>query len=203
MKAIITSPATMPLAVDLWPDRLTDQEFTDFCERNPDSRIERKANGDISIMPPTHSKTGQRNAELIFQLKLWSRQNGTGAVFDSSTGFRLPNTAILSPDASWVANARLAQLTEGERQGFFPLCPDFVIELRSTTDRLKDLQAKMEEYLANGTRLGWLIDADQRRIYVYRAGQTVEILDNLESIGGDDVLPGFVLHTAEVWAPIS
>ena len=178
---------------------LTDDQFFEFCQINRDLRIERTAQGELLIMPPTGGETGERNAEITMQLRLWAKQDGTGATFDSSTGFVLPNEAARSPDAAWVARSRLTALTAEQRKKFLPLCPDFALELRSPTDSLTAVQAKMQEYLDTGARLGWLIDPEQRRVYVYRPQTPVEILENPEAVSGDPILPGFTLDLREIW----
>jgi len=150
-------------------------------------------------MPPAGWKTGNRNAEVTMQLHLWAKQDGAGAVTDSSAGFKLPNGAIRSPDAAWISHARLTEMTEEQKGKFLPLCPDFVLELRSPTDSLIVLQAKMREYIDNGARLGFLLDPQQKRAYVYRSQTPVEILDNPETLPGDPVLPGFTLNLREIW----
>jgi len=150
-------------------------------------------------MPPTGSETGWRDSKLNLRLAVWAETEGTGLTFGSSTGFTLPNGAIRSPDASWIRRERWTALTKDQRKGFAPLCPDFVAELRSPTDRLSDLQDKMQEYIDNGTRLGWLIDPIDKRVYVYRPSQSVEMLDDPATLSGDPVLPGFVLAVRELW----
>jgi len=190
----------LPLIVRLEPVlHMTEDEFFEFCQINRDLRIERNAQGEVILMPPAGGGTGQRNAELTMQLRLWAKQDGEGTTFDSSTGYRLPNGAVRSPDASWVRHARLNALSPEQREKFLPLCPDFVIELRSPTDRLSALQEKMQEYLDNGARLGWLIDPAQRRVYVYRPQAPVQTLEDPEAISGDPVLAGFALNLREVW----
>lgn len=178
---------------------LTDEKFLELCLDNPNLRLEMTAKGELIVMGPTTSETGRRNASLNFQLYFWARDDGTGICFASSAGFTLPNGAKVSPDASWVRRERYEALTAEEREQFAPLCPDFVVELRSKTDRLARLQAKMSEYLENGARLGWLIDPAARRVYVYRPGQEVETLDAPETIAGEPVLPNFVLQLREIW----
>jgi len=191
-----------PLVLQLRPAiEMTREQFFDFCQLNPDLRIERTAEGEIVIMAPAGGETSTRNAELVMQVKLWANQDGSGVVFDSSGGFDLPNGATRAPDVAWVKRSRLAPLTPEEKRKFIPLCPDFVIELRSSSDPLSTLQAKMEEYLANGAQLGWLIDPVQRRVYVYRPGADVECLENPAEVAGDPVLPGFVLDLAPIWEP--
>jgi Uma2 family endonuclease len=157
------------------------------------------AKQELVIMAPTGSETGRRSGELFYASMAWAKKDGTGISFDSSTGFTLPNGAIRSPDASWVKRERWEALSKDQREGFAPLCPDFVIELRSRTDLLTDLQAKMQEYIDNGARLGWLIDPTDKRVYVYRPSQAVEVLDDPAFVSGDPVLPGFVLHVRELW----
>lgn len=173
--------------------QLTDEQFYQLCETNRELRIERTAKGELIIMPPTGGETGHRNIDLAFQLQAWSRQINLGVAFDSSTGFRLPNGADISPDASWVKRERLATLTPEQKRKFLPLCPDFVVELRSENDSLKKLQAKMEEYQENGAQLGWLIDPKMRQVEIYRPQREIEILQNPETLSGEDVLPGFIL----------
>ena len=193
-----------PLIVTLRPVLdLTDDQLFEFCQINRDLRIERSAHGELIVMPPTGGKTSEQNAEITMQLRAWSKRDGSGTTFDSSGGFLLPNTAVRSPDAAWVRKSRLAPLSAEQRQKFIPLCPDFAIEVRSPTDSLSTLQEKMKEYLANGTQLAWLIDPESRRVQVYRAGGTVEILDRPDTLSGEQVLPGFVLDLTEVWDPSS
>jgi len=177
---------------------LNDDTFFTFCQLNPDLRLERTATGELIIMPPTGGNTSHRNAEITTQLHIWSKQDGSGKAFDSSGGFVLPNGAVRSPDASWVDKNRLAVLTPEQRKQFLPLCPDFVIELRSETDRLSYLKHKMEEYRDNGAQLGWLIDPINRRIYVYRPHEAVQELDNPETLSAAPVI-SFVLDLRDVW----
>jgi Uma2 family endonuclease len=172
---------------------LTDEQFFQLCQNNRDLRFERTATGELIIMPPTGSETGNRNGRLIQQLFNWTDTNDLGVAFDSSAGFKMPKGGNRSPDASWIQKARWDGLTEAQKQQFAPLCPDFVVELRSASDSLKELQDKMLEYLDNGVRLGWLIDRQNLRVEIYRAGQDVEIIESAETLSGEDVLPGFVL----------
>ena len=172
----------------------SDEEFYYFCLDNPDLTFERNAEGQLILMPNTGGTTGLRNSELNFQLNGWNRQAKPGVVFDSSTTFRLPSTAMRSPDAAWVSRERWEALSEKEQRQFPPLCPDFIIELRSETDSLNSLKEKMEEWLANGCRLGWLIDPKDRKAYVYRPGREVETVGFQESaLRGEEVLPEFEL----------
>lgn len=179
---------------------LTDDQFTELCTNNPDLRFEYTCTGDLIIMPPTSSDTGERNASLTADFVIWNRSIGAGRVFDSSTGFILPNGAKRSPDVSWICHERWDALSDRERQGFARICPDFVLELKSPTDRLSLLQDKMQEYLDNGARLGWLIDPAARAVYVYRPGEAVEYLEAPTEVSGEPVLPEFALRLATVWA---
>ncbi len=179
--------------------KLTDEDFYDFCQLNPDLRIECTAEGDLIIMPPTGAETGGRNFALIGLFYAWAIADETGKGFDSSTIFKLPNGAHRSPDLSWVKLSRWDALTDNERRGFAPLCPDFVIELRSHTDSLPMLQEKMNEYIANGAQLGWLINPFEKKVYVYRPGAQVECLDDPETVAGDPLLKGFTLTLVEIW----
>ena len=178
---------------------MDDDQFFEFCQANRDVRIERNKDGEIIIMPPTGSETGGRNAEITMQLRIWAKKNKQGKSYASSTGFILPNGATISPDASWVLKKRIENFTAKQLQKFLPLCPDFVIELRSASDLLKDGQAKMKEYIESGARLGWLIDPKNKRIYVYRANGEVSVLENPQTVSGEDVLKGFELDLTEIW----
>jgi Uma2 family endonuclease len=179
--------------------RLTKKQFARLCQENRDLRFELTAQQELVIMPPAGSETGWRNGILTSYLVTWARSDRTGLAFDSSAGFTLPNSAIRSPDAAWVRGERWTALSQDQRKEFAPLCPDFVVELRSPTDRLSDLQYKMQEYSDNGARLGWLIDPIDKRVYVYRPGQPVELLDNPATLSGDPVLLGFVLSVHDLW----
>jgi Uma2 family endonuclease len=178
---------------------MTDEQFYEFCLANRDLRIERTARGEVVIMPPAFSDTGNRNFNIAAQLGVWTEQDGTGIGFDSSAGFTLPNGATRSPDASWIKLDRWNALTDAEKTSFAPICPDFVIELRSSSDTLAQLQDKMQEYMTNGSVLGWLIDRKNRTVHIYRPNQEPEILDNPEMVSGDPELPGFGLRMAKIW----
>ena len=178
---------------------LTDEQFWQLCRDNDDLQFERTATGELIIMSPTGSETSKRNADLVFQLQAWNRQNKLGEVFDSSGGFKLPNGAERSPDASWVQLSRWEALTPQEKEKFAPLCPDFVVELMSPSDSLMKTRAKMQEYLENGAQLGWLINRKQRQVEIYRPNQELEILTNPETISGENILPGFVLDLSTIW----
>jgi Uma2 family endonuclease len=179
--------------------KLTSEQFYQLCEENPDLKLERSATGELIAMPPTGGETGKRNVKLTTQLDLWNEQTELGEVFDSSTGFTLPNKADRSPDASWVEKSRWSALTPEQREKFIPLCPDFVIELVSPSDSLKKTQEKMQEYMENGCRLGWLINRKKREVEIYRPGQDVEVLQSPLTLSGENVLPGFVLNLQKIW----
>ena len=190
LKTTLTIPQTF---------KVTHEQFLEIAAVNRDLRLERSATGELIIMAPTGSETGNRNQDMSGQLWLWNRQTKLGVVFDSSSGFKLPNGADRSPDASWVKLERWQILTPKEREGFAPLCPDFVVELRSKSDNMEPLREKMREYITNGSRLGWLIDRKNQKVEIYRQNQDVEILDNPRTLSGEDVLPGFVLDLTDVW----
>jgi Uma2 family endonuclease len=190
----------LPIVLRLRPAvNLTEDQFFELCQINRDLRIERNAAGELLIMTPVGWETGDRETESATQLRNWAKRDGTGVATGSSTGFRLPNTATRAPDAAWVLRSRLEQVPPERRKQFLPLCPDFVLELRSPSDRLSDVQDKMQEYIANGARLGWLLDPESRQVYVDRPDAPVERLDNPGTVSGDPVLPGFVLNLREVW----
>lgn len=177
---------------------LTDEAFYELCRSNPDVKFERTATGELIVMSPTGGESGHRNADITIDLGLWNRQAQLGVTFDSSTCFKLPNGAERSPDASWVRGDRWAALTPEQRQKFPPLAPDFVVELRSASDDLNPLQAKMQEYIENGVQLGWLINPQDQQVEIYRAGQPVEILQSPQSLSGEPVLPGFTLDLSRI-----
>jgi Uma2 family endonuclease len=178
---------------------VSDQEFDKLVQLNSELWFERTAKGEVELMPPPKGDTGAKNHKIGLQLGNWAEEDGTGVVFDSSMGFKLPNGATRAPDASWVERSRLATLTPKQKKEYFPLCPDFVLELRSVTDRISRLKEKMEEYQANGAKLGWLIDPIERKVYVYRPDAEVEVLDHPEAISGDPVLSGFTLNLTRIW----
>jgi Uma2 family endonuclease len=191
---------SMPVVVRLQPVvNLTEDQFFEFCQINHNLRIERNAQGELSIMTLTGSETGDRNAEITMQLRIWAKRDKTGKSFDSSAGFRLPNGAVLSPDASWLRLERWNALSAEEKKKFAPVCPDFVIELRSESDRLRVLQEKMQEWRDSGAELGLLVDPFRRRVHIYRPDQKVEILDAPETVSCDPELPGFTLDLREIW----
>ncbi len=174
--------------------QLTDDELFRLCAANRDLRIERDCHGNLLLMPPTGGDTSGKNSILTAELVIWNRKTRLGKVFDSSGGFVLPNGAMRSPDAAWIPTERWQRLSAAQRKKFLPLCPDFVVELVSPTDRLQDLQAKMREWMDNGCRLGWLLDPAEETAYVYRAAGALEVVDTFDAaLSGEAVLPGFVL----------
>jgi Uma2 family endonuclease len=187
-------------AINIPPNlKVTQEQFRQLASVNRDSRLELTATGELIVMPPTGGNTGKRNIDLCFQLEAWNRQTKLGVVFDSSTAFQLPNGANRSPDVALVEQSRWDSLTPEERDSFPPLCPDFLIELRSKTDSIKTLKSKMQEYLDNGLRLGWLIDPQNKQVFIYRPQQNVEILENPSSLSGDNILFGFNLNLQQIF----
>lgn len=178
---------------------LSDEEFYELCQKNEEFLIERSSVGELIVLPLADAETSHRNFVLTGEFGQWAEQNGQGMGFASSTGFTLPNGAIRSPDLAWIKGGRWEALSKKARQKFAHICPDFVVELRSKTDRLKTLQAKMAEYLENGAQLGWLIDPIERKVHIYRLNQDVEILHDPDTVSGDPVLPGFTLPLSVVW----
>ena len=200
MPEAISVQSATTLRLNLRPVmELTDERLYVLCQANRELRFERTAQGELLLMAPTAGETGRRNAKLTQHLANWADSDGSGLVFDSSTGFVLPNGAMCSPDAAWLRRSRWEGLRPDRKQTFIPLCPDFVIELRSGTDSLQALQDKLQEYIQNGALLGWLIDPPYRRVYVYRPSASVECLEKANSISGDPELPGFVLDLSQVW----
>ncbi|MEP6923640.1 MAG: Uma2 family endonuclease [Pyrinomonadaceae bacterium] len=179
--------------------KMSADDFYEFCEQNRDFRIERTKEGDVVVMPPAYSETGGKNFNLAVDFGIWARQDGTGKGFDSSTGFILPNGAVRSPDVSWIRYERWNALPKEKRKKFAQIAPDFVIELRSETDRLKDLQKKMREYIENGVLLGWLIDPQNKRVYIYRPNFETKVLENTTEVSGEPLLRGFVLNLWGSW----
>ena len=176
--------------------RLSEEEFYAFCQQNRDDKFERRADGTIELMSLTRGESGRRNSELTTDLTIWNRQHRLGQVFDSSTGFRLPTGAVRSPDAAWVNQAAWEALTPEQRRKHVPLCPDFAVELLSETDSISDIVVKMQEYLNNGLRLGWLIDPKTETARVFRADGSVEVKSFADTLSGEDVLPGFTFPLA-------
>jgi Uma2 family endonuclease len=178
---------------------LSDDQFYELCQNHRELKFERTAQGELVIVAPVGGEGGSREAELIGDLVFWNRQTQLGKVFSSSTCFKLPNGADRSPDAAWVAWERWNQLTSAQQKKFPPVCPDFVIELRSESDALEPLQQKMQEYIDSGLRLGWLINPQDRQVEIYRANQPMQVLQNPQQTNGEDVLPGFVFDLTILW----
>jgi Uma2 family endonuclease len=179
---------------------MTDDEFWCYCSCLPDNlRAEREPNGEIIIMPPAGWGSSNWNAHITIQLGNWAIRDGRGQISDSNTNFILPNRAARGPDAAWISNTRLATLTREQKRRFLPLCPEFVVELKSPSDRLTRLKAKMEEWIENGAQLAWLIDPDTRTVYVYRPGKGPEELKDADSIAGEGPVAGFVLDLGPIW----
>lgn len=176
---------------------MTEAEFFRFCQMNDTLAFERDANQNIVVMSPTGSFTGGFNSQILIELGIWNKKTDSGVIFDSSTGFTLPNSAVRSPDVSWVRNEKWNELSKEQKEQFAPICPDFVIEVRSQSDSLKYLQNKMEEYMLNGTQLGWLIDRFENKAYIYREKNDIELIESLHiQLYGESVLPGFILNLA-------
>ncbi len=191
---MVSLPSPLQLGI-----KLTDEQFWQLCQQHADLKFERTPSGELIIMSPTGGLTSDRNSDLNFQLRLWNRQHKLGKVFDSSGGFKLPNGADRSPDASWVELSRWNSLTREQQERFVPLCPDFVVELRSPSDSIKAIQSKVKEYIENGAKLSWLIDPQRQVVEIYRPNQPVEILQSPQTVTADDVLPGFVLELGEIF----
>ncbi|MBE9124760.1 MULTISPECIES: Uma2 family endonuclease [unclassified Coleofasciculus] len=188
----------LPKSIGLY---VTQEQFAALAAANRDLRLERTALGELIVNPPTGWETGKRNWSISGELYLWWRNAGEpGEAFDSSTGFILPNGAIRSPDASWVSQERWDALTPEQKGTFANICPDFVVELRSSSDTLKSVQDKMKEYIDNGALLGWLLDPQHRRVEIYRPNLDVDVLENPAELSGEAMLPGFVLNLRRVWA---
>jgi Uma2 family endonuclease len=202
MTKVLPQVEIHPVVLKLTPViNLTDDQLFELCQLNQDWRIEYTAQGELIVMPPTGGETSNRNAEITFQVQLWTRQDQTGVAFDSSGGFKLPNGAMRSPDAAWVRRSRLTGLTKEQKQKFRPLCPDFAIELRSPTDNLRAVLDKMQEYLDNGAQLAWLLDPITRRVHIYLPQRPPEILEAPGTVSADPLLPGFVLDLRRIWEP--
>jgi Uma2 family endonuclease len=188
-----------PMTIKLHPVMtMTDEQFFDFCQLNQDINIERNARGELVFMSPTGSEGDRRNFEIIVQLGIWTKKDGTGIGFGSSGGFTLPNGAVRSPDAAWISKTRWEKIDLELRKKFAPICPDFIVELRSATDNLPTLQEKMTEYIDNGAKLGWLIDPQQQKVYIYRHNSSVEELVKPLSLSGEEVLSGFILELQDL-----
>jgi len=198
--AFVIDDAFLPATLTAPP--MTDDEFAGFCAEHPDLFFEMTGEGELIVMPPTYSLTGARSGEIFLQLGIWAKRDARGIVCDAATGFALPNGARRSPDAAWTLKSRVAQLDAASRGKYWRLCPDFVIELKSSTDRPRILREKMREYLANGAQLGWLIDPDLRSVTIYRPEGQVETRTDIDSIAGEGPVAGFVLDLSFVWNPL-
>ncbi len=203
MASLLVQPMTTTLPIDLSAlltlPKMSDGQFYEFCRTNPELRIERNADGEVIVMSPAFSDTGNRNLKISQQVANWADTEGTGEVFDSSAGFTLPNGATRAPDTSWILADRWNALTPAQQASFAPIVPDFVIELRSSSDTLSGLQEKMQEYIDQGVRLGLLIDRKNRTVHVYRPALKPESLENPEVVTCDPELPGFGLKMARIW----
>jgi Uma2 family endonuclease len=198
--SFVIDEAYLPATLTALP--MTDDEFAAFCAEHPDLFFEMTAEGEIIVMPPTYSPTGARCSRIGARLAVWAEQDGRGISCGSSTGFVLPNGARRSPDASWTLKSRIKALDPSNQGGFWHLCPDFVIELQSDTDRPRLLKEKMEEYKANGAQLGWLIDPKNHSVAIYRPDRAVETREGIDSIAGEGPVAGFVLDLAFIWNPL-
>ena len=187
-------PPRLELKIDL-----TDEQFWQLCQENDDLRFERSATGELIIMSPTGGNTSKRNIKINTQLDIWNSQTNLGEVFDSNCGFQLPNGSQRAPDASWISRQKWDALTLEEQDKFLPLCPDFVVELMSPSDTLEKTRAKMKEYMENGAKLGWLINQKKRQLEIYRQDQEVEILENPQTVSGENILPEFILDLTLIW----
>jgi Uma2 family endonuclease len=194
-----SDPCIPPELIELTQRVVTPEQFEKLCSEYTDLRLELTSTGELIVMPPTGSETGVRCADLTYQLMAWTTKDRSGVCFGSSAGFTLPNGAIRSPDGSWVKRERWDRLTKEEKQSFAPICPDFIVELRSPSDHLRTLRNKMLEWIENGASLGWLIDPLKRKVYVYRPNEEPIILDNPETVSGDPLLPGFTLNLTKLW----
>lgn len=192
---------TMPTIIKLHPvTQMSDDQFFEFCQVNSDYRFERTVKGEIIILSPAGSESGERNFNLTVQFGIWVRQDGTGVGFDSSTGFTLPNGAVRSPDVAWIQKSRWNAIPLEQRKKFAPICPDFVVELRSETDDLTMLQDKMQEYISNGAAIGWLIDPIEKQVYIYQPDAPMQHLNNPTVLSGELTLPGFMLDLGKIWS---
>ena len=204
MAETVIMPTGLPTALRFRPlYAMTPDEFYAFCQQNPDMRAELSAEGEVVFISPAGGLSSAVNALVIGALIRWAQLDGQGVVFDSSAGFILPNGAVRSPDAAWVRRPRLAKLPARQRERFLPLCPEFVVEIASPSDRLVDLQAKMDEYMANGAELGWLINPASRGVTVFRPGEPAQHVVGADSIDAGSLLPGFSLDLLPVWQPFS
>ena len=198
-KLSVKSPLAVDISAFVPQPKMTDEQFYEFCRSNPELRIERSAEGELIVMPPAFSDAGGQNAEIAIDLGIWARHDGTGKVFDSSSGFTLPNGALRSPDVAWIKFSRWDALSPAQKASFAPISPDFVIELRSPSDTLSGRQSKMQEYIDNGVRLGLLIDRKQRRVHLYRPEREPQVLVDPEQASCEPEIPGLAFHMAHIW----
>jgi len=190
---------TYTIDIRAFTDSISDRTLEQLCRENPELRFETDAQGKLVVMSPTGSLTGEKNADLIYQLQSWNRQTKLGVVFDSSTGFKLSNGATRSPDVSWIASKRWNSLSDRQKRGFAPIDPDFAIELLSPTDELSTTQAKMNEYMTCGVKLGWLINPDAKKVEIYRVGRDKEVINHPSSLSGEELLPGLIVDLADIF----
>ena len=199
--SFLIDDANLPATLTASP--MTDEEFTAFCAEHPDLNFEMTAEGEMIVMAPTHSVTSFQNSDVSGQLYVWARKSRRGFLADSSGGFVLPNGARRSPDASWTLKSRIKVGDSRKREGFWHLCPDFVIEIKSGSDRLGTVRKKMREYLENGAQLGWLINPERRSVEIYRPGGEAETRTGIAKIEGEGPVAGFVLDLTYVWDPLA
>ncbi|MDR9403440.1 MAG: Uma2 family endonuclease [Halothece sp. Uz-M2-17] len=190
---------TYTINIRAFTDSISDRALEQLCRENPELRFETDAQGKLIVMSPTGSLTGEKNADLIYQLQSWNRQTQLGVVFDSSTGFKLSNGATRSPDVSWITSERWNSLSDRQKRGFAPIDPDFAIELLSPTDDLSTTQAKMNEYMTCGVKLGWLINPDAKKVEIYRVDLDKEVINHPSRLSGEELLPGLIVDLANIF----
>ncbi|MGL5836570.1 MAG: Uma2 family endonuclease [Waterburya sp.] len=187
------------IKISAFTDQISDRDLEKLCADNPESKFETTKEGKLIVMSPTGSESGRRNSDLLIQIGIWNRQTRLGEIFDSSTGFKLANGATRSPDVSWIERSRWNSLTKDLQRKFAPIDPDFVIELMSPTDDLDELRQKMAEYISCGVKLGWLINPDDKQVEIYRVGKDKEILNNPQSLFGEELMPNLIVDLAEIF----
>ena len=201
---VVALPELFPVTLsDYSGEKFSDTSYLAFCRANPNLRVERTAEGEILIVPPAGFESSNRNAKVTAQLDRWAEKDGRGAASDSSAQFMLQDGSALSPDAAWVSNSALQRVPRAKRKEFLPLCPEFVIEVMSPSDRLKQAKAKMEQWIGNGAQLAWLIDGDAQTVYVYRKGHAVKTHRGIAKLAGEGPAEGFVLHLNAIWKGVS
>jgi Uma2 family endonuclease len=201
MNRNVTLPEALPARFALDPKhKLTDDEYFEFCAANPDLRIERTAEGEIVIVPPAGYESSRHETEVCAQLRNWARRDGRGRVSGPSAAFFLPDGSSFSPDVAWLSNEAYSALTRKQRRQFPHVCPEFVVEVMSPSDRLRPAKAKMERWIANGAQLAWLIDADAKTVYIYRPGRPAEKQTGILELAGEGPVDGFVLDLTDIWA---